>query len=255
MLRRLVSPALLARLAHAPPPATAAPCWRASAFSTAAVSPAAPLQLHELRPNAGAKHKYKRVGRGEGSGKGKTAGRGHKGQGQRGSGTRAGFEGGQFPLVRRLRKFGFSNHKFRVTYEELNLNQLQLAIDTGRIDAEQPITLRTLRTTIFPKLRLGVKLLATGKEWFRTPVNIEVSAASAEARKAVEAAGGSVTTVYLNKLGLRHVLRREPHEIGIRFAAAPAKKAHRFDVPRFELPRPDRPARPRHPSPDSAPPS
>jgi len=68
----------------------------------------AELTLHTLKPNKGARKNRMRVGRGEGSGHGKTSGRGGKGQTARnGGGVRAGFEGGQMPLYRRLPKVGF----------------------------------------------------------------------------------------------------------------------------------------------------
>ena len=68
------------------------------------------LELHSLKPAKGANRKRKRLGRGPGSGTGKTAGRGHKGQKSRsGYSQRAGFEGGQMPLYRRLPKRGFTN--------------------------------------------------------------------------------------------------------------------------------------------------
>jgi large subunit ribosomal protein L15 len=68
--------------------------------------------LENLTPANGSNRKIKRVGRGQGSGSGKTAGRGNKGQHARtGSGYKAGFEGGQQPLYRRLPKVGFTSHK------------------------------------------------------------------------------------------------------------------------------------------------
>src|SRR6185369_7104154 len=93
---------------------------------TAAEAPARPpaTGLHELRPNPGATHYRKRVGRGPGSGHGKTAGRGNKGQRSR-SGYRhmRGFEGGQMPLHRRIPKRGFTNI-FRIEYEIVNISDL-----------------------------------------------------------------------------------------------------------------------------------
>ena len=72
------------------------------------------MELHNLKPNPGAKHRTKRLGSGESSGLGKTSGKGNKGQKARsGSGTRVGFEGGQMPLHRRLPKRGFNNFDFR----------------------------------------------------------------------------------------------------------------------------------------------
>jgi hypothetical protein len=80
------------------------------------------IRLNELRPNPGSRQPRQRVGRGVASGLGKTCGRGHKGTGQRaGPGMHAGFEGGQFPLYRRVQKFGFKNKYGDV---DRSLNQL-----------------------------------------------------------------------------------------------------------------------------------
>jgi len=73
------------------------------------VRPVPSIKLNELHDNKGANKPRLRVGRGPGSGKGKTCGRGHKGTGQREAGMHAGFEGGQFPMYRRVQKFGFKN--------------------------------------------------------------------------------------------------------------------------------------------------
>ena len=81
------------------------------------------MKLGDLRPNPGAKHRAKRVGRGIGSGHGKTSTRGHKGQ-HSGNTVRPGFEGGQTPLHRRLPRYRGFNNKFRVDYEVVNLSQL-----------------------------------------------------------------------------------------------------------------------------------
>jgi large subunit ribosomal protein L15 len=82
------------------------------------------MKLHELSPARGSKHARKRIGRGPGSGTGKTAGRGEKGQKSRSGHThRAGFEGGQMPLIRRVPKRGFTNI-WRTEYAVVNLSQL-----------------------------------------------------------------------------------------------------------------------------------
>jgi large subunit ribosomal protein L15 len=82
------------------------------------------MQLNQLTPGKGAKHKTKRVGRGTGSGLGKTSGRGHKGQKARSGGyTKVGFEGGQMPLQRRVPKFGFVSRKKRY-HDEVRLGEL-----------------------------------------------------------------------------------------------------------------------------------
>ena len=83
------------------------------------------MRLHELYPFAEERKKRKRIGRGVGSGKGGTSTKGHKGQNARsGGGVRAGFEGGQMPLQRRLPKVGFNNVRFKQKYFILNIKDL-----------------------------------------------------------------------------------------------------------------------------------
>ena len=86
------------------------------------------MKLNEIADNPGSRHAKKRVGRGIGSGLGKTAGRGGKGQTARKGGAKAGFEGGQMPIYRRLPKRGF-NKPNQVDYNEVNLSRVQAAID------------------------------------------------------------------------------------------------------------------------------
>ena len=94
------------------------------------------MKLHELSPVDGSTHVNKRKGRGHGSGNGKTAGRGHKGQWARsGGGVRAGFEGGQMPLVRRLPKRGFTNI-FAKPLEAINLTALNRFEDGATVTVE-----------------------------------------------------------------------------------------------------------------------
>ena len=84
------------------------------------------MKLHELSPAAGSTRDVKRIGRGHGSGNGKTAGKGHKGQKARaGRGMRAGFEGGQMPLMRRIPKRGFNNI-FAKTIVSVNVSALDV---------------------------------------------------------------------------------------------------------------------------------
>ena len=151
------------------------------------------MKLNELRDNPGARLKFKRLGRGIGSGKGKTSGKGVKGQKAREGVALNGFEGGQLPIYRRLPKRGFTNI-FRREYAPLNLGALARAIETGRIDAAQPITEATLRGAGLVRggKVAGVRLLAKGA--IGRAVTITVSGASASAVAAIEAAGGSVTT-------------------------------------------------------------
>jgi len=93
----------------------------------------AKMDLSNLKPPKGAKHRKTRVGRGQGSGNGKTAGRGHKGAKSRsGFKFKRGFEGGQMPLHRRVPKRGFHNH-FRVEYEVVNLDALAEKFEAGTV--------------------------------------------------------------------------------------------------------------------------
>ena len=101
------------------------------------------MRLNDITDNPGSSKKRMRIGRGIGSGKGKTGGRGGKGQTAR-SGVRIkGFEGGQMPLHRRLPKRGFTNI-FKTDYNEVNLGRIQQAIEAGKLDAGQPVTIDTL---------------------------------------------------------------------------------------------------------------
>src|SRR6202451_1179748 len=101
------------------------------------------MKLNEIRDNPGSSKSRIRVGRGTGSGKGKQSGRGGKGQTAR-SGVRIkGFEGGQMPLHRRLPKRGFNPPNPR-DLNEVNLGRVQTAIDAGKLDAGQPITMEAL---------------------------------------------------------------------------------------------------------------
>lgn len=177
----------------------------------------------------------RRVGRGIGSSKGKTAGRGHKGQKARsGGGPKPGFEGGQTPLRRRVPKRGFYN-PFTRTYHPLNLDRLQQWIDDSRLDPNQTITMKDLRDSGAVRRHLGdgVKLLGRGVNEFTAKVNLQVSQVSKVAKAAVEAAGGSVTTVYYNELGLRALLRPEwfakKGRLIPRPARPPPKLVGRFD--------------------------
>ena len=151
------------------------------------------MKLNELRDNAGARLKSKRLGRGIGSGKGKTSGKGVKGQKAREGVALNGFEGGQLPIYRRLPKRGFKN-PFRKEYAPVNLGVLAAAIEAGRIDGAQPITEAVLRAAGLVRGGKvdGVRLLASGE--LTRAVTITVSGASAAAVAAVEKAGGSVTT-------------------------------------------------------------
>ena len=182
----------------------------------------------------------RRVGRGIGSGRGKTSTRGHKGQKARSGATPSlGFEGGQTPLAKRLPRRGFHNPG-AVEWTPLNVGTLQRAVEQGKLSLsshskENPLTMRELAPLAGARANgatAGIKLLGKGKE-ITQPFHLEVSAVSSHAREAIEAAGGSVATVYFNALGLRSLLRPGwPETIGRRPpgpASPPPKRASRFE--------------------------
>jgi len=147
-------------------------------------------KLNDLHDNPGARKSRVRVGRGIGSGLGKTAGRGQKGQKSRSGVSIKGFEGGQMPLHMRIPKRGFNNI-FRKDFAELNLGTLQTAVDAGRLDANAVIDSDALVAAgIITHPRDGIRLL--GKGVLTAKVNLKLAGASASAKAAVEAAGGSI---------------------------------------------------------------
>ncbi|MGH6809046.1 MAG: 50S ribosomal protein L15, partial [Ensifer adhaerens] len=148
------------------------------------------MKLTDIRDNEGAHKSRIRVGRGIGSGKGKTGGRGVKGQKARAGVAVKGFEGGQMPLHMRLPKRGFNNI-FRRDFVVVNLGQLQIAIDSGRIDAGQPINGEALqKARVVRQVRDGIRLLGMGE--LKAAVTIEAAGASKSAAAAVEKAGGKL---------------------------------------------------------------
>ena len=102
------------------------------------------MRLIEISDNLGATKDRKRVGRGAGSGTGKTSGRGHKGQKSRAGATINGFEGGQMPIYRRLPKRGFKN-PFRKQYRIVNIDDIQKAVDAGKVKAGAELDARSLQ--------------------------------------------------------------------------------------------------------------
>jgi len=142
------------------------------------------MQLNTIKPAGGAKTPRRRVGRGIGSGLGKTAGRGHKGQKSRAGGFhKVGFEGGQMPLQRRLPKRGFKSAQLKYK-GEITLADLQ------RLTAEE-IDLLTLKAAgLVRDLIKQVKVVKTGD--LSRKVVLKGIGATAAAKAAIEAAGGSV---------------------------------------------------------------
>lgn len=149
------------------------------------------MKLNELRDNDGATKKRMRVGRGIGSGKGKTGGRGVKGQKSRTGVSINGFEGGQMPIYRRLPKRGFKN-KFRNDYVVVNLEDLQAAVDAGKLAAGDTVTAEKLvEAGVIRRARDGVRVLGNGE--LKAGLTVEVAGASKTAVEAIEKAGGKVT--------------------------------------------------------------
>jgi large subunit ribosomal protein L15 len=142
-----------------------------------------PIKAHDLKPPAGSKRPSRRVGRGIAGKGGKTAGRGSKGQGARGT-IKPGFEGGQTPIARRTPKAkGFKN-PFRVEYAVVNLDTL------AGFDAGSNVDPETLRDRGLVAKRGLVKVLGRGE--ISVPLTVKAHAFSDAARRAIEAAGGSV---------------------------------------------------------------
>lgn len=142
------------------------------------------MELNTIKPGAGAKHAKRRVGRGIGSGLGKTAGRGHKGQKSRSGGYhKVGFEGGQMPLQRRLPKRGFKSQTLRYN-AEVTLKDLE------RLGADEVDLLTLKQAGLVGELTKVVKVIKNGE--LTRKVALKGIGATAGAKAAIEAAGGSV---------------------------------------------------------------
>ncbi len=162
------------------------------------------MQLHDLKPAAGAHRKSRRIGRGTGSGRGKTSGRGQKGQNARSEGFRLGFEGGQMPLAQRIPKLpGFKN-PFKKVYSVVNISKLSRFDDGSKVDGEALLAAGLVRAGE------EIKVLGTGD--LKRKLTVEAHSFSISAREAIEKLGGSVKV-----LG-------EPRKIGPRRTAAKAPK-------------------------------
>ena len=142
------------------------------------------MKLNTLKPAKGARTDRKRVGRGIGSGLGKTAGRGHKGSFARsGKGKiKAGFEGGQMPLRKRLPKVGFRSKISNDTAQVMlyQLDRLEGEVDFAALRAAKLVPSNAKRAKIVKKGEISKKLVLKGV------------LATAGARAAIEAAGGQV---------------------------------------------------------------
>ena len=142
------------------------------------------MNLNNIKPAAGSKHAKRRVGRGIGSGLGKTAGRGHKGQKSRAGGFhKVGFEGGQMPLQRRLPKRGFKSAALKFA-DEVSLSDLQ-ALSIDEVDL-----LALKQAGLVGQRARNVKVIKSGE--LSRKVTLKGVGATAGAKAAIEAAGGSV---------------------------------------------------------------
>ncbi|MBE3000355.1 50S ribosomal protein L15 [Nocardiopsis sp. HNM0947] len=150
-------------------------------------SPDELLKLHHLRPAPGANKAKTRKGRGEAS-KGKTAGRGTKGTKAR-STVPVGFEGGQMPLIRRVPKLkGFSNARFKTTYQVVNLDKIgELFPQGGQVGIDDLVAKGAVRKNE------PVKVLGEGE--INVAVQVSATAFSGSAKEKIAAAGGSTTEV------------------------------------------------------------
>ncbi|MFZ9438856.1 MAG: 50S ribosomal protein L15 [Limnohabitans sp.] len=142
------------------------------------------MELNSIKPASGSKKARRRVGRGIGSGLGKTSGRGHKGQKSRAGGYhKVGFEGGQMPLQRRLPKRGFKSQSLKFN-AEVTLSALE------RLGIESVDMLALKQAGLIAELTKTVKVIKSGQ--IKRAVKLSGVGATAGAKAAIEAAGGSV---------------------------------------------------------------
>ena len=146
------------------------------------------MKMHELAPALGSTKEAKRIGRGHGSGNGKTAGKGHKGQKARaGHGMRAGFEGGQMPLQRRVPKRGFNNI-FAEEWAAINVSALEVFEDGTVVDAAALVS-----KGIIKKANLPIKVLGNGK--LTKKLEVKLNAYSASAAEKINSVGGKAEVI------------------------------------------------------------
>ncbi|SRR5579883_1215242 len=153
------------------------------------------MAISNPRPQAGSNKNRKRVGRGEGSGHGKTSTRGSNGAGSRsGNRFKAGFEGGQMPLARRLPKFGFHS-PFRTEYQVLNVGTLEACVSNGRLPLDQTITPDMLwEAGLINRQGMPVKILGDGE--LSQKISVQAHKISKSAIEKIEKAGGSAEQLF-----------------------------------------------------------
>ena len=144
------------------------------------------MKIHNLKPAEGSVSSNKRLGRGSGSGLGKTSGKGHKGQKARsGGGVRAGFEGGQMPLIRQLPKIGFTNI-FRKVYTTINVGELEV-LENGTTVTIELLKSKNIISKVEP---YGLKVLGNGT--LTKALNVQAAKFTEGAVKKITAAGGTI---------------------------------------------------------------
>ena len=141
------------------------------------------MELSNIRPAAGSNDTKFRRGRGHGSGNGKTAGYGHKGQKARSGRPRAGFEGGQMPLYRRLPKRGFKNYN-KKNIVTVDVTKLEKFENDAVVDIQA-----LLDAGIISDVYDGVKVIGNGE--LTKKLTVKVDAFSAGAREKIESVGGT----------------------------------------------------------------
>ncbi len=146
------------------------------------------MDLSNLKPAIGSTKNRKRIGRGQGSGTGKTAGKGHKGQKARSGGSiKAGFEGGQMPMHRRLPKRGFTSLNKKV-YVLVNLGDLE------NFEAGSVVDLEAMgKAGLVKKLQDGVKILGDGE--ITKALTVQAHKFSKSALEKIAAAGGKAEVI------------------------------------------------------------
>lgn len=148
------------------------------------------MNLSNLKPAAGSTHSEKRIGRGQGSGHGGTSTRGHKGAKSRsGYSRKRGFEGGQMPLHRRLPKYGFTNVN-KVTFKAINIEVIEMLAAKAKL---YTIGVKELHAAGLVSKNDIVKILGNGA--LTAKINVTAHAFSKSAIAAIEANGGTTTTL------------------------------------------------------------
>lgn len=145
------------------------------------------MKMENLKPAVGEKTKKVRIGRGIGSGIGKTSGKGHKGQNARsGGGVKAGFEGGNIPLIRKVPIRGFNNKNFAKVYSTVNVGDLEIFESGAELNEEILYQTRV----IGKRQPYGLKILGNGE--VTKPFTIHASKATKSAIEKIEKAGGKI---------------------------------------------------------------